>query len=987
VRLTTLGGLTLEGSDFTRPKPLLLLCYLALEGPQERRFLAELFWPTAADHMKSLTVALAQLRGGAEGAIEADQQRVSTPLASDAGELLALLEQRRADAAIERYRGAFLEGFYLKGVGEELEEWIYVTREFLAERVRGALQGVGLTEAGRGDFARGAQRATAALALRGAAPPEPDDLVQLHTLLLAGEHPRAREARDEAEGFGLPLAASAAEAQGRLRSEPEPLARTLPERGSSFVGRDPERTEIGGLITSAGVPLLTLVGPAGVGKTRLALQVAREQQRLGAFADGVGFVGFDAVNDPRLIAQRAAAALGLDLGPDDSLEALARRIGERSPLLLIDNFEHLIGAATQLATLLAACPGLTLLVTSRERLNLEEERIFPIEGLSLPATELPLEEARRHDAVHLFVQRALSARPDFELTPEALPHVLEITRLVEGLPLGLELAAVWVRVLSCREIAAELSQSLDLLTTSTRNVPDRHRSIRGAFEHSWELLTPREQRVLAELAAFRGGFRREAAGEVAGATIPLLASLVDKSLLRLGPGGRYDRHPLLYQYSAEKLAGDPGTEAAAQERHAHHMIAFLEERNEALRGPNHREALQALSAETANLRRAWRWALAGRSHTDLRRLSEPLATLFDTRNAFREGVELLSEAHAALDGDDPEGATTLGTVLAAASALEYRLGRYADAEASARRALSLLAPADAWRARARSHNTLGGIGTRTGDFGDAKERFERAVETARRQGDPHDIARYVNNLAMAEQMLGDYDDARRHLQEALDLKRAQNDQRFVIRNLNNLGNLALYLGDRGEAGRYFREGLQLAEELEVSEIIPYFHVNLGIVLNEAGRYPEAERMFAAALDEARESGNRPLEIGARRRLGNVGIATGRFEEAEEHLLAALAIARELNGIPAQLLTLLALAQLRAKLGLVVEALELCGTILNHGGIDVHERERAQGAADAIREAIDDAGAEAALARGAQTPLDTLTDTLLADREAKSSGVV
>lgn len=287
---------------------------------------------------------------------------------------------------------------------------------------------------------------------------------------------------------------------------------------------------------------------------------------------------------------------------------LQRHIATKNMLVVLDNYEHLLAGVSLAADLLRACSNLTLLATSRERLNLKEEWLFAVEGL--PFAGKAVDE--HTDASKLFAERARQAQPAFSLA-ENVPAVREICRLVEGSPLGLELAAVWVRVMPCAEIAAEIS-NLDFLTTNARNVAERHRSLRAAFEHSWHLLNAREQDVFRKLSVFKGGFTREAAAEVVGSTIPLLLSLVDKSLLRVGERERFDRHVLLQQYAQaqEKLSEHPEQERV-EAKHAAYFSDLAEHLAFETDGSQPGRAYARLEAELENFRAAWGWVLAHKS--------------------------------------------------------------------------------------------------------------------------------------------------------------------------------------------------------------------------------------------------------------------------------------------------------------------------------------------------------------------------------------
>jgi predicted ATPase len=683
MRIRTLGGLSLEGAAFTRPKPLLLLAFLAVEGAQPRRHVAELFWPDARDRMKSLTVALTQLRRGAPGSVEADGRRVWTPLPCDAVELRGLIERGRREEAAARYGGPFLHGFETMRLGVELEEWLYATREAIAVRVQRTLLDLALDDSARARFRRAARRAEPAVGLApGAA--EPEDLARLHTVLLAGRSPLAAAVRVEAEEYGQTLVASTDEARSRLRAQaPDdvPLpAVDLPRYRTAFVGRRRELDEIRTAVTRSGCRLLTLVGPAGVGKSRLALQAALGLGRTGA----IPTVRCARLGEAPSVAEVPAALIAaLGLGAAErgvGLDAAAAAIGRRRLLLVCDGVEHLVDGSGMFGHLLDRCPNLTLLATSRERLHLDGERLFPVDGLAYPSDpDVGLDAALRFDAIRLFLRRARGVRPDFALCPDDLPHLVRVCRGVDGHPLGLELAAAWVRVLPLPAIADAVLRDLDLLGVTTRDVPERHRSVRAAFERSWRALEASECRLLVRLAVLRNGFGLEAAAAVAGATLPALASLVDKSWLRLDGDGRYTRHPLIHHFTRSKLHDAPAEAADAVRRHARFFLGRGRAARDLLLGGHRRAAIEALEAVGEDVAAALDALDPDADPASFRAAVDALTAYYETGSRCEEGLALMARLRARDEGAGLGGPAVRRRLVAA----EARLCRCRGGEARA----------------------------------------------------------------------------------------------------------------------------------------------------------------------------------------------------------------------------------------------------------------------------------------------------------------
>ncbi len=400
---------------------------------------------------------------------------------------------------------------------------------------------------------------------------------------------------------------------------------SLPSPATPFVGREAELAQIAALLQDPQCRLISLVGLGGSGKTRLAIQAAAQLvDRLDpqTFPHGVHFVGLAAIATLEGMVAAIAEVLQMrfyvqpasSLSPEAAQAQLLMYLADKEALLVLDNMEQLIDSASLIADLLAAAPGLKLIATSRERLNLPGEWVLEVAGLPFPGSDG--EGIPQYAAVQLFVQGARRAS-SFAPAAADWPAIARICQLLGGVPLGVEMAAAWTKVLSCQEIAAELERDLLALIATWRTVPERHRTLRTVVDHSWRLLSDEEREVFCRLSVFRGGFPREAAAEVTGASLVLLGTLIDKSLLHRTSERRFEIHPALRQYAAEKLSADPDVYAEARSRHTGYYSGWLSRMNEKLKGGEQLAALSALRAETQNLHHAWRWLIERR---DLERL-------------------------------------------------------------------------------------------------------------------------------------------------------------------------------------------------------------------------------------------------------------------------------------------------------------------------------------------------------------------------------
>jgi predicted ATPase/transcriptional regulator with XRE-family HTH domain len=724
---------------------------------------------------------------------------------------------------------------------------------------------------------------------------------------------------------------------GDGRPRPAPLMPTPP---TPLIGREPELAALARLLGDPQCRLLTLIGPGGIGKTRLAIEVASCYQDF--LPDGACFVSLAALNSSAFLVPAIADALGFVFqGQIEPRIQLLNHLRARQVLLVLDNVEHLLEGVGLFAEMLERAPGVKLLVTSRERLNLQGEWVFEIQGLPVPATDHS-GRAEEYSAVALFVQSARRAQAGFELQVEEPSSVVRICQMVEGMPLGIELAAAWVSVLSCQEIAQEIERGLDFLATSMRDVPSRQRSLRAAFDHSWSLLSADERRVLARLAICRGGFEREAAEQVAGATLASLLALASKSLVRRAESGRYDLHEVVRQYALSYLGDDPQSEAT-RDRHSDFYLALLRDREVALKGAAQREALRELTDEIGNVQAAWAWAVEREKFGSIGPALRSFALLFDIGGWLRQGIEHLELVVQALraSSEDEEQQKVLGQALTQQGDLLFRQGQFDRAMIRFEESLAILRSIGDPALLTGPLIFSGAIMHLIGEMDRAQSLTDEGLACARAAGDEWFAAYALFSQGYIASLLGRYAEGYEQMLAGLAMWRVLGDPRYTALGLNFISPTAIKLGRHEEAGAYLQESLMLCTQIGDRWGMGTAYRNMGLAALAQGDISEAQSLLHTSLDLFTEFVTGWDIVLSLVYLGEATAAAGDSSGARRIFLEALHLAMEAQATLLALSALVGLAQQQARAGEAEQALELSICILSHSASTQETKDRAE----------------------------------------------
>jgi len=633
----------------------------------------------------------------------------------------------------------------------------------------------------------------------------------------------------------------------------------LPVQITPFVGRKDDITAMRKMLTDQS-RILTIIGLGGMGKTRLALQVAADM--VNAFKHGVYFVPLAPLLSASIQILVIAIADALHVtfyGKEDPKQQLLDYLREKEILLVMDNFEHLIEEAVVLSAIIDKCPRVKILVTSWQRLQIKGEWIHELKGMNIQSEHTDIQGSA---AVELFVQSAQRINPDFILDESNKGAVINICRLVDGLPLAIELAASWVRSLSCYEILKEIGKSLDFLGTHTENIPERHRSLRAVFDYSWELLSTRAKRMFAGLSIFNGSFVREAAQEIAKVSLSDLSAFVDKTLLRRNANGRYEILPLLRHYAAEKFKKDLQEKEQMQAAFCKFYAKMFSQRF----GPGQIESegglIDTMRPEIGNIRAAWLWAVEASMWDEIGRLLKNLFTYYERRSYYQEGKTLFELAIMKLDaipGSDERGMLLI-QLKGRLGAYEQLLGNYDRSEELLRQCLAMSEKFPLHEDAVYAQVQLGHLLYRQGKFDEAIKNAEILLKHEHEIKNRSLVSSIKNTLGNVYFRQDENEKALNYYKDCESISISNDDLYKLTNALNSIGNVYLRTERYDEAQEYYQRSLKLAKQINNKKMMGIILNNLGNRARNQGKFDEAYRYIEESLVVKRDVGE-PVSIG------------------------------------------------------------------------------------------------------------------------------
>ncbi|MEM7129461.1 MAG: BTAD domain-containing putative transcriptional regulator [Chloroflexota bacterium] len=936
-------------SGFASKKAQALLAYLAVEKrPHNRDELAALFWPdyintSARTNLRS---SLANVRrvlcdhDASPPFFHVSRQTIAFNRASDimldiadfeglsSSEAIGPELVPQLQTAVSNAQGTFLAGFSIAD-SPAFEEWLLLQREYFGRQLSLALRHLTHHYTKEKEYGTALANARQWVTLDPWQEEAHREVMSLLTLNGQRNEALVHYAncrRTLLEEVGVEPSDETTQLFEEIRNgnlndasaevRVDPVKHTIPQPLTPLIGRNVVLNEVGALLTTAHVRLLTIIGPGGIGKTHLALEAALAQQS--HFIHGMALVSLAPLISADSIVSTIAEALNFSfyqkVTPEEQILDYLR---QKQLLLVMDNYEHLVEDTRLVTKLLAGAPDLKILATSRVRLQIRGEQLYPLAGLDYPnekrwspllVGENSQDQQALFSALALFVQQAQQQQPDFALTSENIGDVIRICQLVHGMPLGIILAAAWITLLTPHEIAAEIARSFNFLRADSHGLPVRHQSLQAVFSHTWSLLSEREQMIFQQMSVFRGGFTQDAVQAVTGAMLSDLLVLVNKFLIHRVPDGRYMIHELVRQFAAQKLTESSVDEMMAQQRHCAFFSTFLSQRRNDIRGQRQQDAIIEIEVDSENVRIAWQWAAEHGEIEHLDRSIDTLALFYEWRGRYQDGLTACRMAVEHLSGlNDGEAIRVQIRLLIWQASFNRLLGHRARSSNLTRKSLNLLNSSalveqDLWREKAATYLELG---RQAEHITVIREWLERSLAIYRARNDTWGTAQALHILGIQIGHKSTYDKTGRKsayqynpdfLEESLQLRRTLGDQRGIAEVLMSQGFIAILRSQAAEGEILLKQSLSISKEMGDRLLLSGSLSRQGIGYWFSGRFEEAYALISEELEIWQELGNREMFALATSTHSVIVANLGRFSQARSKAESALELVKEFSDL-------------------------------------------------------------------------------------------
>ena len=939
-----LGAIEVESNGemltaFRSQKTLAILAFLISENRSVTRdYLAGLAWPETSQKQalgllrRSLHSLSSQLPGCLDVNRRTVRWRADAPAAVDIHQLQSLVSSTNIDdlaAATNLYRAPYLEGIFLNDC-PEFERWLHSEQERWHQRIARVLARLIEHHSQRLAYDEALVFAKRLLALE----PWNEDVHRQTMMLLArtgqtemaiAQFERCRAALEEE--LGVSPAAETDRQHARILALARVQLHPTPSPTTPFVGRRAESDQILALLLKRESRLVTLLGPGGIGKTRIAIQMAQNlrSRKIRHFLHGVAFIALGDVDSVETLVVALSTAVGLLLQQGDGpANQVIDFLHNKEALLVLDEFEHLVDTECLdfVVELLEHAPEVSLLVTSRSALKIPGEVLLPVTGLATPASGQPHETPGSqtpdnatldsYAAVQLFLETARRDLSTYQPSDQEASAIVELCRSVQGMPLAIELAAAWSSVLTPSEIVAEMEagvgNSLDFLGSDAGKRPLRHHSMRAVIDSSWRYLTAAEQAVLEGLSVFRGSFSRQAAQRVADATPSVLLGLTAKSFLRRSNAGRFDQHPLLRQYAAEALGRSAARQTATHERHCTFFLSILIEWAVEGRGPRQSEAWQSMVVESENMSAAWTWAIVHErldlllaAMDGLGMFYQRLGTFGIGEAAFRAITQIPLPVEKTNSGNSLQRWHLQIKGLIWRAIFVHNLGRtqaaaalLAEAETLSNRQPGRPASGsdgdeELLRTIGYMHLTFGEV-LRSGERARAAQHYQQSATIYAELNDNWGLCQaYMGSSGIAREY-GEYPEAKRVAQQSLKIAEQIGDTKGIADASSRLGLISMDLGELDAAKHYMLQKLQLYRELEDPLGVASALDTLGLLGLFTGTFEEARHQFEEGLTILESLGSQKSTASVHTWLGISLAVEGHYGRGHSRGVAALALA-------------------------------------------------------------------------------------------------